>query len=92
METINKFWNPNESLKDEYNRIHKLPEGPFVKFHHGSTNTRCFVCDAEIDEFITGKRVDYRIDGTRNIDTICINCFVEPEYWEGKEIIQVTNF
>jgi hypothetical protein len=93
METESKLC-PKETLKEMYLRIHpQHPQTNIVEtYHHGKDEQSCFICNAEIDEFITGKLVQYRQDGIKHTDTICINCFVEPEYWEGKEIIQVTNF
>ena len=83
---------PKESLKEMHDRLHPVSSGLVNTFHHGITNKSCFICDSRIEEEITGKRVEYRVEGIRHTDIICINCFVEPEYWEGKEIIGVTNF
>jgi hypothetical protein len=90
-------WDKNETLRDEYNRIHKLPEGPFTKFHHGCNGFQsCFVCDEEIYDENPGKRIEY-IDhkDQRHVELVCNSCWIEPEYWESTPIqtlIAVTNF
>jgi hypothetical protein len=81
---------------EQYLKRQKTTPVVETRFHWGPSWKHCLQCEAEINDDNPGKRVEYIMpDGTRHVDTVCLSCYIEPDYIElvfKNEIVQVSNF